>query len=99
MIDPREHHGDALRTILRAGHGWLFLHKGVFLFAEAKNCENQREYHDIIDAMVEMRGQKVNTSKRTPLGWLMSYLNGRGRLVGLTQECLTVCNGKVESCV
>jgi hypothetical protein len=40
-----------------AGHGWWFLQEGVFPSAKAKNCEIQREYHDIIDAMVEVRGR------------------------------------------
>ena len=41
-----------------AGHEWLFLHEGVFPSAKPKNCENQREYHDVIEAMVELRGRE-----------------------------------------
>jgi len=37
---------------------------GVFPSAKAKNSENQGEYHDIVDAMIHLRGRKVNTSKR-----------------------------------
>ena len=48
-----------------AGDGWLFSHKGVFPTTKVENSENEREYHDIIDAMVEWMGQGVDTSKRT----------------------------------
>jgi hypothetical protein len=66
-----------------AGHGWLFWHKGVFTSAKAKNSENQGEHHDIIDAVVHLRGRKLNTSKRTLWGWSPSILSRRGQEVVL----------------
>jgi hypothetical protein len=40
-------------------------HDGVLPTDRAKNSENQREYHDIIDAIVELMGRRVDTSKMT----------------------------------
>jgi hypothetical protein len=33
---------------------WLFWHKGIFPSLSAKNSENQRECHDVLDAMGEL---------------------------------------------
>jgi hypothetical protein len=95
-IHPRGPYAGVHHTIWKAGNGWLFLHEGVFPSAKAKNCENQREYHDIIDAMVELRGRQVDTSKRTPWGRSMYDFEGRAWMVVLAQGCVSLCQSKKQ---
>ena len=39
--------------------------------------------YDLIDAMVELRGRRIDTSKRTPWGCSTTNLNGRAWVVVL----------------
>jgi hypothetical protein len=41
------------RAITRAGGWWVSLHRGILSSVRAKNGENWREYHDLLDAMEE----------------------------------------------
>jgi hypothetical protein len=74
--------------------GGVVWHEGVFPSLRAKNSENQSEYHGIIDAMVELSGRQVDTSKRTLWGRSTSNLNGRAWVAVLEQGCLPLCWGQ-----
>jgi hypothetical protein len=70
------------------------LDKGAFPSARAKNSENQREYHDLIDVIVEWSKQDVNTSKRAIWTWSICNCKGRGLVVGLAQGNVPLCQSK-----
>jgi hypothetical protein len=84
----------ALRTIWRAGHGWVFLHKGMFPSAGAKNSENQREDHDIRHAIEKVKGRRVDTCKRTLWGCSTHDLEGRAWMGALAQGNVSLRQSK-----
>jgi hypothetical protein len=94
LIHPRGPYGGALCTIWVAGRGWLFLHKGVFPSARAKNSENQGEYHDMIYATEKLKGRQVDTSKRSIWGWSRYDLEGRAWLAVLAQGGVSLFQSK-----
>jgi len=96
LVHPRQRHEATPRPIWTAGHGGLFWHEGVFPSLRAQNSENQREYHDIIDAMVELSGRQVDTSKRTPWGRSTYDLECRAWMVVLAQGCVSLCQSKKQ---
>jgi hypothetical protein len=68
-----------------AGHGWWFPQEVVFASARVKNSENQREYRNIIDAIIELTERRVDTSMRTPWDWSLSILSRSGQVVALAR--------------
>jgi hypothetical protein len=86
----------ALRTIWRAGRGWVFLHKGVFPSAGAKNSENQNEDHDIRYAIEKVMGRRVDTSKRTLWGPSTSNRDGRTWVAVLAPGCVSFWQSKKQ---
>jgi hypothetical protein len=68
----------------------VLLVKGKVSSARAKNNENQREYDDVMDVMVGLTGEEVNTSKRGISGRSMENCEDIGLVV-------VIGKGKVQS--
>jgi hypothetical protein len=57
----------------------------MFPSARAKNSENWRECHDLMNIIVEWSEREADTSKRTMRMWSMCNYKGRGLVVGLPE--------------
>jgi hypothetical protein len=76
------------------GDWWLFWHEVVLISARPKNCENQRDDDDLIDAMVEFRGRRIDTSKRTIWVCPTYVLDSRGWVVVLAGSGFKLCQSE-----
>jgi hypothetical protein len=58
---------------------------------EAKIAKIKKKYHDLIDAMVDLRGLKVNRFKMILWVWPTSVLKARAWMVVDVQVCFPFC--------
>jgi hypothetical protein len=72
----------------------VFLQRGLFPSARAKNSENHKEYDDVKYVIKELMKRRVDTLKGALWGWSTRNLKGRAMVVVLEQGDVLLCQSK-----